>query len=487
MQQINQQENFEVIVCGAEEDWIKLGAEPSFWNKLRNPGRHISEKFFDEYGTQMEKLRDVDEKVRQWAGNLDELLGHARKAKSQGKFLDAIFWIGKINSKLRAAAGEGKELRDLEMEHLEEFYGDGEQEIPEDYFKLSEAGLFLESGLLSEAGLMDDAKRWMTKRKLDQIYRTKLKQREMALNELLNSAGRTVGHVKSYLDRMATFRNKGDIQNYLVGLGKLSKVQSDFEGHFRKVYETNFADMAAHMRAKQKTNHRPATSVEEVEPKTLLNPTVNQLAGPTFDNTVIEYNPGLARTQKNGPIEEPEAQTLRQMEGGIPKHMPLPFNEEYKNIQPNTRIPSGETVLPEVQTRTPSGETKPSIIPPLPHVPTMPVRDSELIMENEGVDQGLPIVAPTPVQVPVEAPPKKAPKPRKPAVKKPKQKEAELIEEAILKAGHAKFYQELEKVAQTGNSYLMASMILAYSEAIDDTDEEKSLELLAVAEGILGE
>lgn len=55
----------------------------------------------------------------------------------------------------------------------------------------------------------------------------------------------------------------------------------------------------------------------------------------------------------------------------------------------------------------------------------------------------------------------------------------------IIKANHRRFYHELLKAANKNDPYLLAAMMLKYSEMIDEIDPQKSLELLSIAEGIL--
>ena len=107
------------------------------------------------------------------------------------------------------------------------------------------------------------------------------------------------------------------------------------------------------------------------------------------------------------------------------------------------------SVVEDVSVPEPSGGSLPETTPPAPEV-----------------------AAPTP-------PPAKAKKPARQRAKKSD------VDEAMLKTSHAHFYDELEKAAKVSDPYLLAAMILKYSEQIDDVDPEKSMELLSIAEGIL--
>jgi methyl coenzyme M reductase subunit C-like uncharacterized protein (methanogenesis marker protein 7) len=59
------------------------------------------------------------------------------------------------------------------------------------------------------------------------------------------------------------------------------------------------------------------------------------------------------------------------------------------------------------------------------------------------------------------------------------------IDQMIIKMNHARFYDELKKASTKNDPYLLAAMMLKYSEMIDEIDPQTSLELLSVAEGIL--
>jgi hypothetical protein len=61
------------------------------------------------------------------------------------------------------------------------------------------------------------------------------------------------------------------------------------------------------------------------------------------------------------------------------------------------------------------------------------------------------------------------------------------VEQAVLKLAHKRFYNNLQKAAEFNDPYLMANMMIQYSEAIEDGDPELSYELLAKAQEILDE
>lgn len=64
---------------------------------------------------------------------------------------------------------------------------------------------------------------------------------------------------------------------------------------------------------------------------------------------------------------------------------------------------------------------------------------------------------------------------------------SQMMKNLLIKLNHTKFVDELNKAAVHNDPYLMAAMILKYSDQIDDVDPDSSLRLLAIAEGIVGE
>jgi len=61
------------------------------------------------------------------------------------------------------------------------------------------------------------------------------------------------------------------------------------------------------------------------------------------------------------------------------------------------------------------------------------------------------------------------------------------VDNAVLKLANRRFYNRLQKAAELNDPYLMAQMMLQYSEVIEDKDEELSCQLLAKAQELLDE
>lgn len=70
------------------------------------------------------------------------------------------------------------------------------------------------------------------------------------------------------------------------------------------------------------------------------------------------------------------------------------------------------------------------------------------------------------------------------AVEQPKVAELNSI---IFKNSNANFISELIKESRSDDPYILSAMLIKYAETIEEIDLEKSLKLLAIAEGILGE
>ena len=59
------------------------------------------------------------------------------------------------------------------------------------------------------------------------------------------------------------------------------------------------------------------------------------------------------------------------------------------------------------------------------------------------------------------------------------------VDRAVLKLSHDRFYRGLKQTAELNDPYLMASLMLKYSEKIEETDPELSIKLLAHAQDII--
>ena len=216
---------FRFLIANESGEWFVKDAG-AIGNLIRRPMRWVSEQMFSGYQQQMEKLREIDSQIRVWTKDLDGLVDKAVNSRKLGKPLDVIFWLSQINNRLKLVGDKKKELSDIQDQHIEEYYGDTEQGIPDDYFQFGE-------NKIVEAGFLDNLKRKMTTTNVERMYRKRLLEQSRSLVALLNLAKSTVNRVNTLLDQMESSRNAGDISLYIDCLDKIADQQNRFDGQFR--------------------------------------------------------------------------------------------------------------------------------------------------------------------------------------------------------------------------------------------------------------
>lgn len=170
---------------------------------------------------------------------------------------------------------------------------------------------------------------------------------------------------------------------------------------------------------------------------------------------------------------EPKGNSAAQIAEEAPASTPPPSEPEVKK-------------LPKPGVRTDTLPPLPPAAPDKQQEATGPVEQSTPV-DGKRTDTGefgipdLDITKPIP-DLDVEPVVKRVIKRKKP---QPPQAQASSVEAAMLKVSHEKFFNELNKVAKTGNQHLMTQMILKYSEMIDSKDPELSQELIGLAERFL--
>ena len=462
-------ENLYILVSeGLDGKWIRKDAGPiTRWLKSPGviekgqrwmsehfaPGRWIAEQVSPEYSEQMDVLREVHEQVENWTKDLSNALDRAQDARKLGKPLDAIFWLGQINNRLKLVSNEKNKLEEIQERHLEKYFEEHEENIPDDYFETGEHKIV-------EAGVLDDLGRQVTTWKFQKAHKLRLREQDLALKNLLGKAKTAVGRTYSSLREMSKALGSGDVSKYLLALQDVSKEQGKFETEFRSIYDKYFASMVARIKSKKQEEATRSSKIKEEADQR--------------EKERLEKSPSL--------IEEPEETP----ESSIP----VTFGPETAPSAPS--VPPTLEPVPTTVPATPIGV--PASPPPAP--PAVEVKKPFIFQEDPNKREeewrkltrykGMPEEnAPETVPNTVRSVPPPPPPPPPPPRAKGKKKASEL-DEMIIKMNHSKFQQELEKSAAAGaDSYLLAAMMLKYSEMIDQVDPQKSMELLSIAEGIL--
>lgn len=444
-----------ILVCeGPGKNWIRKDAGPitrwwkkpgvkektKRWLKETSPTRWVAEQASPDYATHMDTLREVDDQIKIWTDDLSSALDRAEDAKKIGKPLDAIFWLGQINTRLKLISGKKKELEDLEGDYLEKYFGEYEQPLPEDYFSEGEEKLV-------QAGVLDYLGRRITTHKFEQAHKRRLQEASRALVRLLNLAKIAVGRTQSMLKDMSSARGSGDISRYIQLLEKIGEQQSKFETEFRAIYDRQFAPMVAKIKQRQMEEKERASKITE------------------------EAN----RREKE-----------RMQQAGLIPTEPSPFSTAPTHRMPMAELPPSAPI-PLIQRTTPEqlvSEEAPISLEPatIPESEAMPV-SSESLIEDVSVPSSQELPSAKSLEAEWERRMQTKKKEAPPETVRSQAKTD--MEKMIIKMNHAKFHKELEKASSKNDPYLLAAMMLKYSEMIDEDDPQKSLELLSIAEGIL--
>ena len=274
------------ILISDESIWLKKEA---WTNPLSRLTRRVKEWAFDDYGSAMENLRQIDSEIHEWAETLRHFLKQAKQAKQQGRHLDVITWLNEINQRLRFISSSGKSISDLRDEQIKDFYTQHEETPvnPHEH--------------IAQAGLMDDAKRWLANRQLREQYGKRVKLQRNAIEKLFSLCERTINGVEGHIDAMEEFRNVGDIESYIEKLGKVSELQKKFEVEFLSVFDTYFAEDVAKLLATKSNKQHQSITNPTIE-TSALEPTLEP-AAPAEPVAPVEPPPAEP-TEPAVPVEE---------------------------------------------------------------------------------------------------------------------------------------------------------------------------------------
>lgn len=446
----NENSLYILVSEGSDKPWIKKDAgpitrwwkRPSTMDKTKRwmsehlaPGRWIAEQVSPEYSQQMDLLREIHSQVGEWTKDLSNALDRAQDARKLGKPLDSIFWLGQINNRLKLVADEKTKLQDAQNKYLEQYFLEHEESIPDDYFETGKHKIV-------EAGVFDDLGRQLTTWKFQKAHKLRLKEQDAALKKLLSLAKTAVGRTYASLKDMSSALGNGDISQYLQALEKVSKQQSDFESEFRTIYNEHFAAMVERIKEKKKLEAERSAKIKEEADKREKE---------RLEAAGLLPKAAPPQTVPSAGLPQPSAQP------STPAPPPPPPSSE--SIIVDLSTPSSQDLpMSSAPETAPSTETKAREETPEGREAEWERRKRKREEEKKG-----PATSRSPGAI-----------------------ASSELEGMIIKLNHARFQEELKRTAAKSNDpYLLAAMMLKYSEMIDELDPQKSLELLAIAEGIL--
>lgn len=428
-----------IITAAGGKTWLKERFMPSSWTRM------FGEGLIGDYARKMDTLRDVDDRIHDWTKDLGSLVKEMRQALRGNRFVDVAILLGQLNKKLKNVHEAGKEVKKIEESALKDFERKHDLDIPDDILGM-ESG-----GLTTEAGFLSDLKRKWIAKKFENAQKEK---RKLALNSLVDKAERLAKSVRSHVNNLGTARAAGDIGRYVDYLKQISLEQKEFQSMFVPIYNLYLkpvVDQAIRERKEQEEFLEKNKSEEEARLSELglkEAPTVSEESAPSAEpemGPVIRVKPPVGLGERVAPMEA-EAPEVGGESETLPASMPVQHN------------PSAFTMHGPV-------EHKPEAFQGIPQA-------------------SAPELALPPVSLPEEKKKRTSRKKAPPAA--PPETTADMeMNEILIKHNHSKFVMELVKIADNDDPYLMAAMLAKYAEQIEDTDLEKSLQLLAISEGIL--
>jgi hypothetical protein len=445
MQKENSDELMLIVTAEGNASWLREKFHPSSW--VRNFG----EGLMSDYKSKMQTLRQVDNRVAHWLGDLGSYVKRMEKALSANHLMDLVGLLAQVNHKLKNAINDGKEVSNLSQEALQEF-DEGPSGMLPDFSEELDEKLAQTQGQLSKESWdwLDRKKREWVARRFEDKEREK---RRIALSKLVDITRQTVLEVQEQLEVLGKARAAGQIGAYIDGLRKISAIQKKFHAQFSPIYVKYLAPIVRRIKQREEAEksikevkREPAPALEEgvADPKTESMPMPGGNSGPISSGPPTPS--GSIEVDFDEPSHSGERQTMR--------------SEQISSLRPSAPV---EPLVPSLQVAAP---------PPVSELP--PVPESVVVPSS-------PVV---PLPPPPAEPSPKAPKAKKPRKKK-EEKAASTAEQVWLKQANTKFYQELEQAAQQNNPYLLGWMLTKHAELIAEVDEDQSVELLQIAESIL--
>lgn len=422
------------------EQNIIILADRGAWQTVKDwahkPVRSLIEKTVGGYGEKMQVLREQDKQIQQWAKELKGTINGIRKGIKSNKFIDVAISLKELELKLNNMIGSGKIIQDVVESDLEKL--DMEHDGDLDVFKESS----MSHSLMSEAGWWEDKKtNWVHNKFLTK----QRKERILALKKVLAVSEMTVGAVLQYVDQLKTARDRGNINNYLEVMQKVSNEQTKFLNTFTPIYEKYL---------------KPLVDKALAEESSLLNKQkADELAK-------LEVQNEASSESEEGGTESPSAFEFPDLDEK-PYRTVGDAAEMLGIIEPSDSSPEKSEL-----------EIYKDTLADLYKQKDDELKYLEIIKENESALEENDSVLETEGRI------RNLNKQISDAEKMIKAHEGTPTVESVTVA-HAMFIEKLYKVAQNNNKYDVAVMILKYAELVEEVDEDASLKLMAIAEGII--
>lgn len=486
----------------------KVAQKRRWYNKLREklnqPEESLIGKFSPEFVELMDKLREVDDNIREQATELKGVLKLAKSNFNRLEYMTSIAYLGRFHEKMEAINYEFSKLGTaVDLKHHEFLFGDMDQEDV-DYLvkKLSpkikkpvakplsiknlSKNINTKASLETTAGIQDWwAQNFGERRKAlsawEKRFPKKSKELKRQTQSLIVKSEQILGLLLTTLSALNTYRNTRRLEEYLATADKFKQKYAIYNALFGQFYNTYIREFVELQQQKME-EHPVDLSLFEEEPKAGPTPITEKTAPPTHEQAPIaEVAPAVPVAPMAQPqdfLVQPKARSWPQpVEPGapadtqykIPEHLKQWMAEEKaKNKQadeggmsPITEHDVGSTL------RSPHPapiSTEHTLSEPVFELSRMP-NESETTL----VSPQLPIQhRDRPIDVSVAEPP--APVPPTPNTRR--------------SASHEEFLEKLTKLAE-GDSFKVALEMISYAKSIESKDVEASQKLMQLSKSIL--
>lgn len=234
-------------------------------NKLREDfdiSGQLTEKFSPEFASLMEKLREVDESVRELAasdedgGTLKSLLKVAKSNFNRREYVNTVIYLGKFHEKLEQIKGQfGGLQRDLSKAHNEFLFGDLDEDQKEflmkklpEKFKPKSKKAKVNFSLIKEAGPADFWHNMTTERgralkAWEKRFPQFAKQLRKDTEKMINRSEVMFQALSSTLKELATFRGKRQLEEYVKAADAFTKKYDQYDDFFNEYYNSNVSKL----------------------------------------------------------------------------------------------------------------------------------------------------------------------------------------------------------------------------------------------------
>lgn len=307
-----------IIKQAAPKKWVREIIDPRSWV------RRMGEGLIGDYREKMEKLRETDDQIQDWAEDLTRLIFNINRemqnALKSNRFIDLAILLNSLNNRLKNIIAAGKQVEQISEEAIGEF--ELEHELPLEKMDSDD-------GLTSEAGFISDLKRQWVAKKFENKERA---ARNLALQHLLTTAKTTINRVNNYLEKMRIARTYGNIGDYIQHLKGIEKEQQIFQKAFQIVYNKylkSFVDKALARQEEQEIKKQiEQKPIEIKEPKE----EIPELETPKIE-PIVEEPEEIRDTLPEAPIPtafETQKQEVKSKEKKKPATKKTPASESFK-------------------------------------------------------------------------------------------------------------------------------------------------------------